>query len=323
MTTLKGFASLPSDTFAPGPASGKLLTGTNGRTVPFASQPVQGFSAVQFADIFGNYWFMPDNGFGTKANSNDFLLRIYKTTPSFQGLGGDSTVRIGNFIQLSDPDKKVGFSIVNETTTDRLLTGADFDIESFTLAKDGSIWVGEEFGPYLLHFNATGKMLDAPIATPNPAASMLKTLGGKAPIVIGHRGASGELPEHTLGAYKLAIERGADFIEPDLVSTKDGVLIARHEPNMINTTNVKDLAQFASRKTTKMVDGVAEEGFFASDFTLAEIKTIRAIMPQSERTQVFNNLYEIPTLEEIINLVKQVEADTGKKIGIYLYQCWR
>ena len=317
MTTLKGFASLPADTFAPGPASGKLLTGTNGRTVPFASQPVQGFSAVQFADIFGNYWFMPDNGFGTKANSNDFLLRIYKTTPSFQGLGGDSTVRIGNFIQLSDPDKKAGFSIVNETTTDRLLTGADFDIESFTLAKDGSIWVGEEFGPYLLHFDATGKLLDAPIATPNPAASMLKTLGGKAPIVIGHRGASGELPEHTLGAYKLAIERGADFIEPDLVSTKDGVLIARHEPNMINTTNVKDLAQFASRKTTKMVDGVAEEGFFASDFTLAEIKTIRAIMPQSERTQVFNNLYEIPTLEEIINLVKQVEADTGKKIGIY------
>jgi glycerophosphoryl diester phosphodiesterase len=317
MTALKGFASLPADTFAPGPASGALLTGTNGRTIPFTGQPVQGFSAVQFADLYGNYWFMADNGFGAKNNSNDFLLRIYKANPSFQGLGGDGTVKVGNFIQLSDPDKKAGFKIVNETTSDRLLTGADFDIESLALAKDGSLWIGDEFGPYLLNFDTTGKLLSAPIATPNPAANQLKTLGGKAPIVIGHRGASGELPEHTLGAYKLAIERGADFIEPDLVSTKDGVLIARHEPNMINTTNVKDLAQFASRKTTKMVDGVAEEGFFASDFTLAEIKTIRAIMPQSERTQVFNNLYEIPTLEEIINLVKQVEADTGKKIGIY------
>jgi glycerophosphoryl diester phosphodiesterase len=89
MTALKGFASLPADTFAPGPPSGKLLTGTNDRTVPFPSQPVQGFSAVQFADVYGNCWFMPDNGFGTKANSNDFLLRIYNANPSFQGLGGD------------------------------------------------------------------------------------------------------------------------------------------------------------------------------------------------------------------------------------------
>ncbi|MDP5337031.1 MAG: esterase-like activity of phytase family protein, partial [Nodularia sp. (in: cyanobacteria)] len=145
----------------------------------------------------------------------------------------------------------------------------------------------------------------------------LNTLNGQAPIVIGHRGASGELPEHTLGAYKLAIERGADFIEPDLVATKDGVLIARHEPNIINTTDVASRPEFSDRLTTKMVDGVAEEGFFVSDFTLAEIKTLRAIMPQGFRTQVFNGLYEIPTFEEIIELVQQIEADTGKKIGIY------
>jgi glycerophosphoryl diester phosphodiesterase len=319
IVTLKGFAVLPADTFAAGPQSGKAITGnTNGKTVPFASQPVQGLSGVQIAD--GNsFWYLADNGYGAKDNSADFLLRLYRLDPSFRGYeaGGDGSVKVLNFVQFSDPDKKVPFNIVNQTTSDRLLTGADFDLESFVIAKDGTFWVGEEFGPYLLHFDATGKLLDAPIATPNPAATMLKTLGGKAPIVIGHRGASGELPEHTLGAYKLAIERGADFIEPDLVSTKDGVLIARHEPNMINTTNVKDLPQFASRKTTKIVDGVAEEGYFASDFTLAEIKTIRAIMPQSERTQIYNGLYEIPTLEEIINLVKQVEADTGKKIGIY------
>ncbi len=229
MTTLKGFASLPADTFAPGIQSGKSIVGTtNGRTIPFPSQPVQGFSAVQFADATGNYWFMPDNGFGTKANSNDFLLRIYNANPNFQGLGGDGTVKVGNFIQLSDPDKKAGFSIVNNNTADRLLTGADFDIESFVIAADKSIWIGEEFGPYLLHFDQTGKLLDTPIATPN--YSKLNTLTGKAPIVIGHRGASGERPEHTLASYQLAIDRGADFIEPDLVVTKDGILIARHEP---------------------------------------------------------------------------------------------
>jgi glycerophosphoryl diester phosphodiesterase len=315
MTTLKGFASLPADTFAPGPASGKLLTGTNGRTIPFSSQPVQGFSAVQFADVYGNYWFMPDNGFGAKANSNDFLLRIYNANPSFQGLGGDGTVKVGNFIQLADPDKKAGFSIVNNNTTDRLLTGADFDIESFVIAADKSIWIGEEFGPYLLHFDQTGKLLDAPIATPN--YNKLNTLKGQAPIVIGHRGASGERPEHTLASYQLAIERGADFIEPDLVVTKDGVLIARHEPDITGTTDVATRPEFASRKTTKSIDGVATTGWFAEDFTLAEIKTLRATERLAFREQTFNGVFEIPTLDEVISLVKKYEADTGKKIGIY------
>jgi myo-inositol-hexaphosphate 3-phosphohydrolase len=315
--TLKGFASLPADTFAEGPPSGSAITGnTNGRTVPFAKQPVQGFSGVQFADD-NSFWFLSDNGFGAKNNSADYLLRIYRIDPSFRGaeVGGDGSAKVLDFIQLSDPDRKVPFEIVNENTSDRLLTGADFDVESIAIAADGTIWIGDEFGPYLLHFDATGKLLDAPIPTPNTVN--LNTLNGKPPIVIGHRGASGELPEHTLGAYKLAIERGADFIEPDLVSTKDGVLIARHEPNLIATTDVADRPEFSDRKTTKIVDGKAEEGFFASDFTLAEIKTLRAKMPQSFRTQAFNGVYEIPTFEEIIELVKQVEKDTGRKIGIY------
>jgi glycerophosphoryl diester phosphodiesterase len=317
-TTLKGFSVLPADTFAPGPQSGKFITGnTNGRTLPFPGQPVQGFSGVQFASST-TFWFMPDNGFGAKNNSADFLLRIYQVDPSFQGAepNGNGTVSIlPNFIQFSDPNKKVPFKIVNDSTNDRLLTGADFDIESFNIAKDGTIWVGDEFGPYLLHFDSKGQLLDAPIATPN--TTKLNTLNGQAPLVIGHRGASGSLPEHTLEAYKLAINSGADFIEPDLVSTKDGVLIARHEPNLIATTDVASRPEFANRKKTMMVDGVAEEGFFASDFTLAEIKTLRAIMPQSFRTQAFNGVFQIPTLEEVINLVKQVEKDTGKKIGIY------
>ncbi|MBE9177936.1 glycerophosphodiester phosphodiesterase [Oculatella sp. LEGE 06141] len=143
------------------------------------------------------------------------------------------------------------------------------------------------------------------------------TLNGEPPLVIGHRGASGSRPEHTLAAYQLAIEQGADFIEPDLVSTKDGVLIARHEPNLIDTTNVADIAKFADRRTTKSVDGAEQEGFFADDFTLAEIKELRAKQSQPFRDQSFNDDYAIPTLEEIINLVKQVEAETGVRVGIY------
>ncbi|WP_445291738.1 glycerophosphodiester phosphodiesterase family protein [Calothrix sp. 336/3] len=314
---MKGFAVLPADTFAEGPNSGNLITGnTNGRNVPFKGQPVQGFSGVQIADD-NSFWFLSDNGFGAKNNSADYQLRLYRVDPSFRGSepGGDGTVKILDFIQLSDPNGLIPFNIVNQNTPERLLTGADFDVESFVIASDGSIWIGDEFGPYLLHFDSSGKLIDAPIATPNNVN--LNTLDGKAPIVIGHRGASGELPEHTLGAYMRAIELGADFIEPDLVSTKDGVLIARHEPNLINTTDVSDRPEFSDRKKTKVIDGIAEEGFFAEDFTLAEIKTLRAKMPQSFRPQVFNGLYEIPTFEEVINLVKQVEKDTGKKIGIY------
>jgi glycerophosphoryl diester phosphodiesterase len=314
--TLIGFASLPADTFADGPSSGSAITGnTNGRVIPFERQPIQGFSSVQRADA-DSFWLMSDNGFGSKANSPDYLLRIYRATPNFRtDAGGDATVNVLGFVQLSDPDNKIPFAIVNENTSARLLTGADFDLESLVVAADGTFWIGEEFGPYLLHFDSTGKLLQAPIPTPNYVS--LNTLDGKPPIVIGHRGASGELPEHTLGAYKLAVERGADFVEPDLVSTKDGVLIARHEPNLIATTDVASRPEFSDRRTTKIVDGVAEEGFFASDFTLAEIKTLRAIMPQGYRTQVFNGIYEIPTFEEIIELVQQIEADTGKKIGIY------
>jgi glycerophosphoryl diester phosphodiesterase len=314
-TTLQGFASLPADTFAEGTPAGNGIS-ANGRTGPFPGQPVQGFSGVQFADE-NHFWFLPDNGFGAKNNSADFLLRIYQVDPSLQGAeaAGDGSVTVGNFIQLRDPDNKIPFEITN-ATGDRRLTGADFDIESFVIAKDGTIWVGEEFGPFLLHFDATGKLLDAPIATPNLVN--LNTLDGKPPIVIGHRGASGELPEHTLEAYKLAIERGADFIEPDLVSTKDGVLIARHEPTLGGTTDVASRPEFADRKRNGTVDGVLYENeFFASDFTLAEIKTLRAIMPQGFRTQSFNGVFEIPTLQEVIELVQQVEKDTGKTIGIY------
>ncbi|ABA24324.1 Glycerophosphoryl diester phosphodiesterase [Trichormus variabilis ATCC 29413] len=321
---LVGFASLAADTYADGPASGNGISG-NGRTGPFPGQPVQGFSAVQFANS-GSFYFLSDNGYGSKDNSADYLLRIYRLDPNFRGVeNGDGSVKILDYIQLSDPNNKIPFQIVNEASADRLLTGADLDIESFVIDKDGSIWVGDEFGPYLLHFDATGKLLDAPIATPD----RFKTLDGTAPEVIGHRGASGFRPEHTLESYKLAIEQGADFIEPDLAVTKDGVLIARHEPalavlnadgsvNFSNTTtNVYQIAKFSDRLKTVNLDGTEITGWFAEDFTLAEIKELRAIERLPFRDQSFNGQFTIPTLTEIIDLVKQVEAETGKKIGIY------
>lgn len=139
-----------------------------------------------------------------------------------------------------------------------------------------------------------------------------------APLVIGHRGgANGYLPEHTLEAYALGISLGADYIEPDLVATKDGHLIARHEPNLIDTTNVKDLPQFANRRRTVMLDGVPTDGFFASDFTLAEIKQLRAVQSFAERDQSFNGKFQIPTLAEVIDLAKRKSREEGRRIGIY------
>ena len=123
------------------------------------------------------------------------------------------------------------------------------------------------------------------------------TLDGKRPLVIGHRGASGYLPQHTLASYELAIAQGADFIEPDLVSTKDGHLIARHEPVLDGTTDVASRPEFAHKKTTKLLDGIPTTAFFASDFTLAEIKQLRAIQPHADRPQQFNGQFEIPTLK--------------------------
>ena len=143
-----------------------------------------------------------------------------------------------------------------------------------------------------------------------------KTLDGKSPLVIGHRGASGFLPEHTLEGYKLAIEQGADYIEPDLVMTSDRQLIARHEPVLDGTTDVA--TKFAaSRKSTRLLDGVSTTAYFASDFTLAEIKTLRAVQPNATRPQQYNGLYSIPTLDEVIALAKAEGTKAGRTIGIY------
>jgi glycerophosphoryl diester phosphodiesterase len=149
----------------------------------------------------------------------------------------------------------------------------------------------------------------------NTSSPQYKTLSGAAPLVIGHRGASGELPEHTLESYERAIARGADFIEPDLVLTSDGVMIARHEPMLDGTTDVA--VKFPGRQTIKVVDGVSTTAYFASDFTLAEIKTLRAIQARGGRSTAFDGLYSIPTLAEVINLAVTKGAAAGRSVGIY------
>ncbi|MCK6393003.1 glycerophosphodiester phosphodiesterase [Zoogloea sp.] len=143
-----------------------------------------------------------------------------------------------------------------------------------------------------------------------------KTLSGDAPLVIGHRGSSGTLPEHTLESYKAAIEQGADYIEPDLVLTRDGVMIARHEPMLDGTTDVA-IKFPESRKTTRNVDGIPTTAFFASDFTLAEIRTLRAVQARADRSQAYNGLFGIPTLDEVIALTKTEGSRLGRSVGIY------
>jgi|SRR5215204_3649596 len=144
------------------------------------------------------------------------------------------------------------------------------------------------------------------------------------PLVIGHRGASGFVPEHTLQSYRLAIKLGADYIEPDLVATKDGVLIARHEPfigdedpETLDSTNVADHSEFDDRLKMKVLDGIETTGYWASDFTLAEIKTLGAKQTRDARPTEFDGKFKIPTLQEVIDLAKRESRKRGRRIGIY------
>jgi glycerophosphoryl diester phosphodiesterase len=140
------------------------------------------------------------------------------------------------------------------------------------------------------------------------------------PVVIGHRGAAGYRLEHTIAGYKLAIRMGADYIEPDLVTTKNGVLVVRHENNITGTTDVADHPEFADRMTTKVIDGVSQTGWFTEDFTLAEIKTLRAkerlpdVRPQNTK---YDGRFRIPTFNQVLDLADRQSRITGRRIGVY------
>jgi glycerophosphoryl diester phosphodiesterase len=141
-----------------------------------------------------------------------------------------------------------------------------------------------------------------------------------APLVIGHRGASGYRPEHTLASYELAARMGADFIEPDLVSTKDHVLVVRHENEIGGTTDVASHKEFAGRKATKVIDGIAETGWFTEDFTLAELKTLRAKerlpLVRQENT-MYDGRFEIPTFAEVLALRERLSRELHRVVGLY------
>ena len=512
--TLEARSQLSADHLAQGPASGAKVTPANGRQGPFDGQVIPGFSAMaEIGD--GTFWGMPDNGFGNKQNSADFLLRIYRVQPNWETAGGGSgQMTVKSFVQLRDPNHLISWKITNEYTKQRRLTGADFDIESMVVAPDGSFWIGEEFGPYLLHFSRDGVLLRNPVPMPypgrkgvqvkspsnptlaageianlrnskgfeamagsangrylypilegyldgddkrtrvisqfdtrlnrytgrtwkyqtdtddnlvgdvfmtaanrllvlerddfwgsrsvtkrvyqvnlnqqekdgflakklvvdllkidNPAGIGTKTDGdaygvgrtfsfpfqsvetvvqladgrllfaddnnypgndARRPgvpdntemivvdlqkkrvaanpnqhIVFAHRGASGYRPEHTLAAYELAIQQCADYIEPDLVSTKDGVLVDRHENDITGTTDVSTRPEFADRKTTKSIDGTKITGWFTEDFTLAELRTLRAV-ERKPALRPLNTTYDgregILTLAEVVAIARR------------------
>ena len=515
--TLARRATLSADYQAAGPPSGALATPANGRTGPFPGQVIPGFSGV-VDNGDGTFWAMPDNGFGTKANSADFRLRLYRVKPDWEtAKGGTGKIEIQGFISLRDPDRLIGFPIVNGSTKRRLLTGADLDIESVVRAPDGSFWIGDEFGPFLLHVNARGRVLSAPVPFVGGKSPDNPTLGGETakvprsrgfealagtkngrrlyPIVegalvgdadqrrrliyefdtererytartwayetdeaanvigdahlvnrrellvverdnfegaeavtkriyridltkvdargfvvktlvvdllkianpkrigattspgaygitpdfafpfqsvetvvpldrnrllvandnnypgndarypgrpddtemvvldlrktrvtdpeavlIAHRGASGYRPEHTLAAYELGIQQCADYIEPDVVATTDGQLVARHENEIGGTTDVGQRPEFAGRQTTKTIDGRAVTGWFTEDFTLAEIKSLRArerLPLVRTGNTAFDGLYQIPTLDEVVDLARHSRTCSGQRVGVY------
>lgn len=173
------------------------------------------------------------------------------------------------------------------------------------------IWVGAMTAAAMLA-SAAANGQETPMTNPEPSLSR--------PVVIAHRGASGERPEHTLASYELAIEEGADFIEPDLVLTKDDVFVARHENDITGTTDVAGHPEFAGRKTTKVIDGETHTGWFTEDFTLAELKTLRAKerLPQLRPANTkYDGQFQVPTLDEVIALAKTRSKELGRTIGIY------
>jgi hypothetical protein len=194
--TLTGLAVLPADHFVPGPTSGQFIDPANGRTPPFEGrQPVQGFSAL-IENGNGSFLALPDNGFGTKQNSPDFLLRVYVLQPDFRTVdGGSGVIEVESAFLLRDPDQMISFPIVADRALypgssipvdvgirdGRLLTGADFDVESFRRVADGTFYFGDEFGPFLLHTDSTGRLLEPPIPLPGVWSPQHPLLGDREP----------------------------------------------------------------------------------------------------------------------------------------------
>ncbi|MCO8271824.1 esterase-like activity of phytase family protein [Actinoplanes sp. TRM 88003] len=205
--TLTGWAALPAGTFVPGSEqSGALVTGNlNGFTAPFADQPIQGFSGI--ADNGdGTFDVLSDNGYGNQANSGDFLLRVQRLAPVFR----TGQVDVLGGVNLTDPDKLIPWAL---TRPDRVLTGADFDPESIQKRPDGSFWIGDEFGPYLLHFDRAGRLLDAPVALDGVTAPETAARTGATATARSSKGFEG-LAQSPDGRYLYALLEGSITGDP-------------------------------------------------------------------------------------------------------------
>jgi hypothetical protein len=186
---LEARAILPTDASFPAPFNG--VVNTDPVFAPGSSQPVGGFSALLDAGN-GDFYAMPDNGFGAKANSRSFILRLYKVRPKWKTeWSGKGDVKILDAMTLSDPDAKVPFPIVNENTPERILTGGDFDVESVRQAPDGTFYFGEEFGPFIVHVDGKGRVLDAPVPLPRVFSPDNPFLLGRTPNLASSNGFEG------------------------------------------------------------------------------------------------------------------------------------
>ncbi|MEV4103463.1 esterase-like activity of phytase family protein [Nonomuraea sp. NPDC049649] len=297
--TLTGFASLPAATFVPDSEASGTALGTdpiNGLTPPFAGQPVQGFSGI-VARGRGVYDVLSDNGFGAKADSADFLLRVHQVKPDWR----TGTVKVLGGFHLSDPAGHIAFPLTRE---DRLLTGADFDVESIVRAADGTYWIGDEFGPFLLHFSARGELLEAPIALPGVQApenpylngepnlgrskgfeGMARSLDGKRLYPLLEGTVSGDRPG-TLRMYEFDVRKraytGKRWLYPlddPAHAIGDAVIVDRHRFLIIE----RDGAQGDAARTKKIYladlrdrnrDGVMDKTLVADLLDLADPKRL-------------------------------------------------
>ena len=211
---LEARAVLPAETTAPGPPSGATLGPGpfNGFSVPFATQPVQGFSGILRAGP-GVWLALPDNGYGRKENSADWLLRVYRVRTDLEPAGGGTGgAAVEGFVQLSDPDSRFPYPLVR---ADRMLTGADVDPESILEARDGTFWIGDEFGPWMLHFDQSGRLLDAPIALDGVRSPQNPTLAaGEAPTLDRSKG-------FEAAAASPSGKRAFVFLEGALIADRD------------------------------------------------------------------------------------------------------
>ncbi len=287
---LHGRAVLPVETYAPGPMAGAGLVPAgqstvdiNGITFPTIGQPVEGFSAIVEGRRDGEWLAMPDNGFGNKMNSFDFRIRAYFLTPDFKTAksgSGDVRVNLDRFLEFSDPDHLIGFPIVNETT-DRVLTGADIDPESLQRGSNGDLWVGDEFGPWVLHFDSKGRLLEAPIPLPG-VKSPLNPLAAGTVTIRNSRGIEGMAISPDNRALYVVLEGALDA---DLVTA----------PLTRKVLRVDTATRAVTSIGTYVVEADSGREHFVSDVQMRDSNHLLVMERDGGRgvTATFRRIYEI------------------------------